>query len=317
MAGLYPVDQIVTIYGNEVMFPGLDPETHKFTNGDFSNPLIKPSFVPAETINLILDNLQTFIGGLGLTPNNTDPDQLLKALQDKYSTTEWLLNFLYPVGCSYKQNMNDLSPLERHLPGEWEIWSGRADGYELIFESLPSGIIDPDTGKIRIYTQSKNYPINTYLMYHYAGDDWTVYRSKEAITNAPQQLDPMKWDKLPNGIIIERRQLQDWGDDDFVIGDQVPGGTYAGWTLSGIIVPGGKFESIEGGNRPTYVSGGVTGEEKHTLTVAEMPSHTHTPKINLSVTYGAGGTGTYRYDSVSYNADILNNTGGNQQGERI
>jgi hypothetical protein len=78
---MYPDDRWVEIFGDRVLYPGLDPTTRKFTDGDFSNPLIKPSHIPAETFNLMLDNMENFIRALGIDPNNTDPEQLKKAMQ--------------------------------------------------------------------------------------------------------------------------------------------------------------------------------------------------------------------------------------------
>jgi len=80
MAGMYPDNQTISLFGEEVSWPGLDPETGKFTNGDFSNPMKKPSFIPAETINLILDNLAGLIASLGGSPGNSGADQLKDAL---------------------------------------------------------------------------------------------------------------------------------------------------------------------------------------------------------------------------------------------
>ena len=75
MAGMYPENQELSIFGEQVQWPGLD-STGKFTNGSFTNPLEKPSFIPAETLNLILDNLGELIKKLGETPNNAAIDQL-------------------------------------------------------------------------------------------------------------------------------------------------------------------------------------------------------------------------------------------------
>ena len=77
MAGLYPENQDLSIFGEQVQWPGVD-STGKFTNGSFTNPLEKPSFIPAETLNLILDNLGELIKKLGETPNNAAIDQLAK-----------------------------------------------------------------------------------------------------------------------------------------------------------------------------------------------------------------------------------------------
>ena len=52
MAGMYPDNQELNIFGEKVQWPGVD-SSGKFSNGSFQNPLEKPSFIPAETINLI------------------------------------------------------------------------------------------------------------------------------------------------------------------------------------------------------------------------------------------------------------------------
>jgi hypothetical protein len=297
MAGLYPNDQILSIFGNEVLWPGLDPVTHKFTNGDFTDPLKKPSFIPAETINLIVDNLQTFISGLGLTPNNTDPNQLLNAIQNKYATTDWLKNYFFPVGSPYKQGMNDPTPMERGLPGSWEVWSSRADGYGLILGALP--YYTP-------YTPGTNYALGAYVLNHIAGGDYRLYQAKEAITNAPQYLDPVKWQILQTEIIIARRHLQGWLDADFTIGQLISSGPYANWTVAEVIVPGGKFDSIEGEFRPPFVNGGVAGEERHTLTIDEMPAHTHNLPPNWGTVgnfgwnAGVAGLGGYQQTPINW-----------------
>jgi hypothetical protein len=80
MSGMYPNEKIIEIFGEQVKWPGLGPDG-KFTNGSFSDPLIKPSFIPAGTLNLLLDNMQQVITAAGLNPNNIEPDQLLRALQ--------------------------------------------------------------------------------------------------------------------------------------------------------------------------------------------------------------------------------------------
>jgi len=279
MAGLYPDDEVINVFGTDVVFPGLDPATGKFTNGDFSNPLVKPSFIPAGTINLVVDNLQTLISGLGLTPNNTGTDQLLKAIQNKYSTTEWFNEFLFPVGCRYKQGINDPTPVERGFPGSWEIWSGRAESYGLFSGSLPS---------YAPYTPGANFALGAHALHHLPGDDWRIFRAREAINNAPADIEPVRWEPLQAGIIVPRRHLQEWDVEDFTVGTVLDSDLYAGWTVSEIIVAGGKFESVEGGNRPTFVSGGVTGEDRHTLTTAEMPNHTHGATMTNRSSDGGG-----------------------------
>jgi hypothetical protein len=76
MAGMYPDNQNISVFGKEVSWPGVDPDTGKFTNGSFSDPLKKPSFIPAETVNLVLDNLAGLISKLGVQPNNSGASQV-------------------------------------------------------------------------------------------------------------------------------------------------------------------------------------------------------------------------------------------------
>ncbi|MDR1250759.1 MAG: hypothetical protein LBK62_01195 [Treponema sp.] len=75
MGGMYPNNQVLSIFNEEFLWPGVGPDG-KFTNGDFSDPAIKPSFIPAETLNLILDNLSGLITKLGGTPNSLEANQL-------------------------------------------------------------------------------------------------------------------------------------------------------------------------------------------------------------------------------------------------
>ncbi|MDR2490217.1 MAG: DUF6273 domain-containing protein [Spirochaetaceae bacterium] len=73
--GMYPHNQSLEIFGEQVQWPGVGPDG-KFTNGSFEDPGIKPSFIPAETINLLLDNLSALISKSGEAPNATSPEQL-------------------------------------------------------------------------------------------------------------------------------------------------------------------------------------------------------------------------------------------------
>ncbi|MDR1250177.1 MAG: hypothetical protein LBK63_12860, partial [Treponema sp.] len=75
MSGMFPDNQSIELFGEQVLWPGVD-ENGKFTNGSFANPLEKPSFIPAETINLILNNLEEFIKKCNGTPNSTTSMQL-------------------------------------------------------------------------------------------------------------------------------------------------------------------------------------------------------------------------------------------------
>ena len=78
---LYPQNQEMTIYGKKILYPNVD-ENGKFTNGSFSDPKIKPSFIPAETLNLILDNLENIMQEAGIETNTEDADQLKNAVNN-------------------------------------------------------------------------------------------------------------------------------------------------------------------------------------------------------------------------------------------
>lgn len=80
---MYPDNQELTLNGEKVMWPGVDA-SGKFTNGNFNDPLVPPSFIPAETINLILDNLAGLVKRSGGTPNNTSLTQLADAIDRRF-----------------------------------------------------------------------------------------------------------------------------------------------------------------------------------------------------------------------------------------
>jgi hypothetical protein len=75
MSGMYPDNQIIEVFGEEAQWPGVDANG-KFTNGSFTDPMVKPSFIPAETINLILDNMTELIKKCNEAPNSTTVLQL-------------------------------------------------------------------------------------------------------------------------------------------------------------------------------------------------------------------------------------------------
>jgi hypothetical protein len=113
---MYPDDQLLEIFGEQVMYPGLDPETQKFTDGDFSNPLKKPSYIPAETFNLIIDNIENVVSAMGLEPNNTDPEQFKKALQRGFAPRS--IGEYHPL--DYEPSVAELVRL-RYLPLDYRI----------------------------------------------------------------------------------------------------------------------------------------------------------------------------------------------------
>lgn len=78
MMSMYPTEQTVVIDGEEVSWPGLIDG--KFSSGNFSDPEKKPSFIPAESINLILDNLTAIVQAAGLETSNTVPTRVREAI---------------------------------------------------------------------------------------------------------------------------------------------------------------------------------------------------------------------------------------------
>jgi hypothetical protein len=77
MSGMYPNNQTIEIFGEEVQWPGVDA-SGKFTNGSFSDPMVKPSFIPAQTLNLILDNLEELVKKCNEAPDSTTVQQLAR-----------------------------------------------------------------------------------------------------------------------------------------------------------------------------------------------------------------------------------------------
>jgi len=82
MSGMYPNNQDIEVFGEQVSWPGVD-ENGKFTNGSFRDPMVKPSFIPAETMNLVLDNLESIIRKCGGTPNATGMRQIADLLKSE------------------------------------------------------------------------------------------------------------------------------------------------------------------------------------------------------------------------------------------
>jgi hypothetical protein len=180
---------------------------------------------------------------------------------DKINET---LSKQFYTGKLYEQKPNDPDPYELIETGVfpegsvWELWSCRAELYELVpAASFPSGVTE--------YTTGSSVPINAYRIYQMTGDDRQIWKSNKALTNLPAQINPLGWNKLPDITCVPRRRLQpDWDDDDLEIGAEVMHNGQQ-MIVAGIIVLGGKFLSVEGGNRPSFVSGGVAGDVQRLL----------------------------------------------------
>ncbi|MCL2480806.1 MAG: hypothetical protein FWF38_03740 [Spirochaetaceae bacterium] len=166
----------------------------------------------------------------------TEPEDIINAM----------LNRLLYIGIVLEQKPNTKDPIEANYPGDWEVCTYRAYAYRLRSTPIPTWTI---------YTAGLNYAAGAIVMWHLDGDNWDFYQAKAAITNAAAQLEPLLWTKLQDGDFIEQRFLHDYIDDDFLIGQQLIDGDYAGYYVEAIETYGGKFISYAGGKRPPYGSG--------------------------------------------------------------
>jgi hypothetical protein len=167
-------------------------------------------------------------------------------------------DFMYQVGDYYTQYPDTKTPEGRGLPGLWEKWSDRAVLYGLSQTTLPAFVDYYDLVDTSIAAGAT--PI---VCYHKAGDDLRLYQfiAQTAAYTVPVELDPVKWTYLQPGVIDERQKCGNLlTEEDYEIGNTVATGAYTGMYISEIIVPGGKFFGVEGGFRPTFVSGGRQGD---------------------------------------------------------
>jgi photosystem II stability/assembly factor-like uncharacterized protein len=198
-------------------------------------------------------------------------------------------------------------------------------------------VIGGAAGKIAYTADGENWTAVTdadnktpYVMYHLAGDDYTIYRFKllaeeYTINEDVRYFDTVKWEKLETDIIVERIDLQPgpegWGEDDYVIGEQIEGGEYDGYYVVEINVLGGKFLSFAGGNRPTSESGAAGDVQRNVKArVADSPGWTslyqgaEAPFYNIwgQVVYnrGPGYIDNHQvYSSVSIDLSLSHPTG--------
>ncbi len=155
------------------------------------------------------------------------------------------------------------------------MWSHRADRYGLFTAALPA---------YTAYTSGANYAADAIVLDHLPGDDYRLFKAKAAITGAAAYLNPVLWDEVEPAQRVDRRFLQAWTDDDFTIGARVPSGDYAGLYVGEIIVPGGKYPSVEGGFRPTFLSGG-TGQDATREITGYLTAHGN--RVSIATSGGA------------------------------
>ena len=203
---------------------------------------------------------------IALSGTPTAPTAPAGTNTDQIATTAFISNvinnLLLPVGSRYPQYPNDPTPEELGYPGTWAPWSGRADIYGLS-TAQPQNYADYAALAGSTITANAA-PL---VCYHLTGDDFRLYqfKSRDADYTVPAAFDPVQWNYVQPDELVERRFLQGWEDADFSdaddalygLGHLILAGDYAGKFVTEIVVPGGKFYGVEGGNRPTFVSGGV------------------------------------------------------------
>jgi hypothetical protein len=119
----------------------------------------------------------------------------------------------------------------------------------------------------------------------------------------PDELDPIKWEALEPDQRVDRRIIQQsWLEDDLEIGDQIQSGDYAGMYAGEIIVPGGKYPSVEGGFRPAFASGG-TAQDRIRPMYGGIILHRTT---NTAAENGVIGWGTGVFEPFIFGGDIWN-----------
>jgi hypothetical protein len=167
------------------------------------------------------------------------------------------------VGCTVEQYPDEPTPIEAGFLGTWEIWSNRAVLYGLSQDAPPSSV--DYYSKVGSTIAAGATPVYSY---HKSGDDTRLYRfiAQSANYTVPEELDPVKWTYIQPGVILERGKCANpLTSSDYTIGATIPSGSYQGFYITEVIVPGGKFFGIEGGFRPTFVSGGVQGDRQRAI----------------------------------------------------
>jgi hypothetical protein len=202
---------------------------------------------------------------VGADPDTDGPEYVFPQLGGKGkinldAVKQMLFDMEHPVGDVVEQMPGALSPIDKGWTGTWQMWNDRASLYRLRQTPIPG---------YTAYTPGANYAANAVVMWHLEGDDYAFFQAKETITGAAEQIDPVKWNQLKEGVVVERKDILDvnpWTDNDLVIGQQITGGEYDGYWVEEVIVYGGKFPSATGGNRPPFVDGGVAGDVSRPIT---------------------------------------------------
>jgi hypothetical protein len=206
---------------------------------------------------------------------------------------DYISNQYFHVGKMIEQYPDEPSPVEKGWPGSWAIWSARAVLYGLSTSAPPASVDYYSLVDTSIAAGST--PV---VNYHKAGDDFRLYKfiSRTSAYTVPAELDPLKWTYLAPEVIVERTKCGNaLTQTDRKIGQTVASGTYAGRYVTEVIVPGGKFAGVEGGFRPTFISGGAQQD-----TIRDIWGNYASPADGFPVdgAFTVGTTGTQNYSSA-------------------
>ncbi len=127
---MYPVDENVVINGENQKYPGMG-EDGKFLSGSPTDPLQKASYLPGETINLILDNISNVIAAAGMEPNNSGLTQLRDAIKE--------LADPMPIGTIIMFDANNPGGAQGGASGPWVDNETMPGWYACIPENIDKG----------------------------------------------------------------------------------------------------------------------------------------------------------------------------------
>jgi hypothetical protein len=209
-------------------------------------------------------------GGYIVGANQNDPPEFVQAqlngkgkinLEAIMELVEERLFFIeHHVGDVVVQHPGSLSPIDKQWRGLWVNWTSRASAYRLRTSALPlSNGGEPNNSNK--YTQGANYSNGAYVWWQLVTesgkDDYVLLQANQAITNAAEQPDPVKWNNIRTGVLVWRKDMLDvnpWTDADLTLGQQIVRNGVNYW-IEEIIVYGGKYFAAAGGNRPPFETG--------------------------------------------------------------
>jgi len=213
----------------------------------------------------------------------------------RWDGNEWRIKHDFLVGDFYEQLPSAKSPIEKCLEGMWVNWSSRAVLYG-ISNAAPVSHVNYNT-IVGTTIAANARPV---VMYHLSGSDYQLFRFKQSTTAyvVTAQLDPVRWDEIAPDIVGERETCQKLSTRvadqiqvtaDLQIGHQISGGIHSGKWITAVYVLGGKFISVAGGNRPPFITGGISS---HILDQPNVPDYAAQQTINRFSTTAFSGSWT-------------------------